>query len=71
MSRHITTLNEESIGTEAPRSMTKLWDENHLQQHGEHIEGCELFMKGNFVTRFEPMVEEDKQSSLGITTDLE
>ena len=71
VSRDITTLDEERIGTEAPRSMIELWDDNHLQQHGEHIEGCELFMEALFVAHVEPMVEEDEQSSLGPTTDLE
>ena len=45
-SRDITTLDAESIGTEAPRSTTELRDDIHLQQHGEHIEGRELVMEG-------------------------
>lgn len=43
--RDITTLDEEPIGTEAPRSMTKLRDDNHLKEHGGHIEVCEIIMK--------------------------
>jgi len=71
VSRDITTLDEEPIGTKAPRSTIELRDDNHLQQHGEHIKGRELVMEGQFVTHVEPMVEEDEKSSLGPTIDLE
>lgn len=46
MPRDITTLDEEPIGTEAPKYMIELQDDNHLQQHEEHIEGHELVMEG-------------------------
>lgn len=46
VSRDIATLHEERIGIEAPRTTIELRDDNHLQQHGKHIEGRELVMEG-------------------------
>lgn len=56
---------------EVPEAMTEFLDDNHLQQHGEHIEGCQIVMEGQIVIHVEPMVEEDEQSSFGPGTNLD
>ena len=59
------TVVEELIGTEAPRSMTELPDNSHLQLTGEHIMHIGLSMEEQSKVHVELVMEEDVQPSLG------
>ena len=71
MPRGISTFDEELIGTEASRFVTKFLDGSYLLLIVEDVMHDELCVEGQLVAHVEPMVEEDEQPSFGPTIDEE